>query len=635
MCHARALVALLSLGCTAPDMADAPFAAAPGVPERACAGEDPGHLPLQRLHLRALDASVRALLGRGLPAAVGGLDVPPGNAFDTNAALLTTSGPFFEALERAVDEAVTDALRGAPTSEIRSLGEPDRRVDVDADVVWAAAFETPGGGRHRLSWRAGCARMAETACLLAWRVDDADAATLLVDAPADAPALQSVDFDLSSGRHRLSATLLNGTATRRLQLSGPHLEGPLDAVDPKAAAVRAELVPCVPAGGGVACARLALAAFGGRAWRRPLTSPELERLVGLFTAARAAGDAFETALGIGFRALLLSPRFLYVVETDGTPDTDMATDLSDRAWATRIARFVWSAPPDARLAGLAEKGALTGPGGDSVVRAEVDRLLADPRSAALSDALLGQWLSLDALSDVAPAPDLDAPLRAAMRRQAEDTWAEFFQGRHDLRDLLDARFTHLDARLAVHLGRRIPPGAAVGRAVRVADPRGTMGGLLRQSALLTVTSFPDRTSTPRRGRWVLEHLLCEPVGAPPAISGDPTGGTCRRCHAQLDALGARLEGFGPRGAPRLPPGEADEGPRELAAQLREDPRFTRCLVRQVFTYAVGRGPEANDACALDLAEQAFLDGDGRLPVLIAAIVLSEPFRARRGEVPPP
>ena len=290
-------------------------------------------------------------------------------------------------------------------------------------------------------------------------------------------------------------------------------------------------------------------------------------------------------------------------------------------------------------------------------------MLADPKSAALVDNFAGQWLRTRALADLDPDyeryGDFDEQLRESMRAETEIYFQTFLDGDLDLRDLLDSGFSHIDARLAIHYGMEVPGGGGFGRVELAGTHR---NGLLTQAAILSVTSHRTRTSPVRRGLWVLENLLClEPPPPPPNVPPlsepvDPEASlrdrmeqhrsdpACAGCHALMDPLGFGLEHFDAIGAWRddddgfpidsagqLPDGRAFEDATELGEVLRDDPDFARCVIEQVFTYGLGRGPVAADACALDGLGKDLERRDHRLGGLVRALVESDSFTKRRGE----
>ncbi|HEX5749924.1 MAG TPA: DUF1592 domain-containing protein [Archangium sp.] len=410
------------------------------------------------------------------------------------------------------------------------------------------------------------------------------------------------------------------------------------------------------------CARLILERFARRAWRRPVTPAEVDRLLAFLPLARARGDGFDAGMKLALRAVLLSPHFLYRVELDPDPASPAPHPLNDHELASRLSYFLWSTLPDEALLAAADAGTLHDPG---ELERQVHRMLADPKAEALVDNFAGQWLYTRALDSFHPDPLLypfDDSLREAMRQETRLVFREFLLGEHPVRNLLDADFTYVDDRLARHYSLP-PPGTRQMTRVSLSE-HPERAGLLGQGSILAVTSHPDRTSPVKRGLWVLEQLLCKaPPPPPPNVEGlpppvDPRMGikqrmaqhssdpSCSGCHSMMDPIGYGLENFNPvgawrqkeevSGAPVDPSGELPGGLHfkdgvELRALLESDPELEHCIARHLLAYGLGRGPTSADACTLeDVASKAGAHGS-KLSDLILSLIQSEAFTHRRGE----
>jgi hypothetical protein len=384
----------------------------------------------------------------------------------------------------------------------------------------------------------------------------------------------------------------------------------------------------------------------------------------------ADGERFERAIQFAVQAVLVSPNFLFRVELDTRP-RGIAPPGSDPAnriepvgpyeVASRLSYFLWSSMPDDELFRLAAEGKLRAP---EVLSAQVRRMLVDPRARALVDNFGGQWLQIRNLRSMSPDreryPGFDESLRDAMFRETELFLAEIIREDRSILDLIDADFTYLNERLARHYGIAGVVGPEF-RRVRLTGPE--RGGLLAQASILTVTSNPNRTSPVKRGRWVLEQILgAPPPPAPPEVKplkedrAIETSVTMRRrmeqhraqsscavCHNRLDPLGFGMENYDGIGAWRekeagvqidssgtLPSGESFSGPSGLKAILKaRSHEFTRCLAEKMLTYALGRGLEASDRCAVDRIVKDLEAHEFRASVLVQGIVSSEPFLKRR------
>ena len=409
-------------------------------------------------------------------------------------------------------------------------------------------------------------------------------------------------------------------------------------------------------------ARTVLAGLARRAYRRPVMEPEVERLLAMYDRAAARGDSHEAALRLAVRAVLVSPSFLFLVEPEAAAEG--VHPLPAHPLAARLAYFLWSSLPDEELSSLADSGKLLD---TEVLRAQVRRMLKDPRSRALGEGFALQWLALEPLGttvrpDAGRFPEFDDALLGAMREEAAALFHHVMAENRPLTELLDSDYTFVNRRLAAHYGLTLkdpPRGDTLERVVLQDRSR---GGVLGLGAVHAVTSFPLRTSPVLRGRWLLEELLGSKVPPPPpnvpSLEEEKPGqagltlrqrlekhrsqADCAACHARMDPLGFGLENFDVvgrfrkdiAGAPidasgTLPSGEKFNGPVELkAVLLRRKPEVLRHLTRKMYGYAMGREVNRFDQCVIeDAMKNLARDGD-RSWSLIETIVLSYPYRHR-------
>jgi len=409
-------------------------------------------------------------------------------------------------------------------------------------------------------------------------------------------------------------------------------------------------------------ARRCVAAFAGRAFRRPVDSDEVARLLRLFQRAEARGDSFEAAVRLALRAVLASPNFLYLLDRDRT-DVEGPYRVSDHELACRLSYFLWSSIPDAELSDLAEAGRLHQP---EVLELQVRRMLADPRSRALAEDFAGQWLRVGSLAELAEPdkrlfPEYTPELRDAMVEEAVSFFHAILREDRPVVELLDSYYTYLNEPLAKHYGIEGVAGLEF-RRVELKDHR--RGGVLGMAAVLTLTSYPRRTSPVLRGKWVLEELLGTPPPPPPAmVKSLPTDdrirngltfrerleqhrkkAECASCHARLDPLGFGLENFDVLGrwrdqiqqkpvdaSGKLATGEEFVGPVALKTILAETKRelFVRNLVERMLSYALRRGVEYYDTPTVKQIMEELEAKDYRGASLVAAVVESFPFQYRR------
>jgi hypothetical protein len=416
-------------------------------------------------------------------------------------------------------------------------------------------------------------------------------------------------------------------------------------------------------GHGPQCPRLILTDLARRGYRRPLTEADLRPLLRLAETSRKRGESFPQGIALALRAILVSPDFLFRIETAPPAGPANAVErIGPYEMASRLSYFLWASMPDAELFRCADDGTLPEP---AVLGAQVRRMLKDPKARALVEAFGGQWLQFRALESVAPDrerfPTFENNLRFSMRRESELFLESVIREDRSILDLLDGKYAFLNERLARHYGI---PGVK-GQEFRRVDLSGTpRGGVLTQGSVLTVSSYSTRTSPVLRGKWVLDNLLAAPPPDPPAgvprldestvgvdrslrqqMEAHRSNATCAACHVRMDPLGFGLENFDAIGAWRtddgkfpidatgaLPDGRKFNGPAELEAVLREDrDAFTRAATEKLLTFALGRGLERYDRATVKAIARRVAEGDYRFSVLVMEIAQSLPFRMRKGE----
>jgi cytochrome c551/c552 len=411
-----------------------------------------------------------------------------------------------------------------------------------------------------------------------------------------------------------------------------------------------------------ACARTILTTLAHRAFRRPVTKADVEPLYAFYEQARTDGD-FEIGIQSAIEAMLVAPEFLFRIEQDpasakhGEPHR-----ITDVELASRLSFFLWSSIPDEELLTLAERDGLSEP---AALERQVRRMLDDPRADALVSNFAGQWLHLRNVDTVRPDPILlpfDEALRQAFLTETTLMVSSIVREDRSLLDLLSADYTFVNQRLAEHYGI---PRVYGSQFRRVALTDVNRRGLLGQGSVLTVTSYPNRTSVVQRGKWILENLLGTPPPPPPAdvpeLKAAPhgkrltmreqmevhrTNPTCAACHARMDPIGFALENYDAVGRWRtededagtaidargkLPDGTEFEGPAGLSQLLltkyRDD--FVRTATEKLLTYGLGRGVEHFDAPTIRSIGRDAARDNYRISSLVVAIVKSAPFQMRK------
>jgi mono/diheme cytochrome c family protein len=410
-----------------------------------------------------------------------------------------------------------------------------------------------------------------------------------------------------------------------------------------------------------ACATQILSRFARQAYRRPVSTQDIDLLLGVYDSGREDAD-FETGIATAIQAILVSPGFLFLVEQDPLHSTPGSRHrISDVEFASRMSLFLWSSLPDEELLALAEANNLRQP---ATLRAQLKRMLLDPKAEALTQNFAGQWLYLRNLEfhrpDVMAYPDFDARLRAAMYRESAMFFSEIIRQDASVLEFIDADYSFMNERLALHYGLDNIQGVEFRRVVF--EPEVGRGGLLGHASLLTVTSYGNHTSIVKRGQWILDHLLAAPPPpAPPDVPAllSEQGGkalnareqmalhrqdpACASCHVKMDPLGLSLENYDAIGAFRvldagrpidalatLPNGTSFEGLDGLQQVLLEQKdQFTRALTEQLLTYALGRGLEAYDRPIVRAIAEKTAADNYRMQRIFQEILDSEPFNFRR------
>ena len=442
--------------------------------------------------------------------------------------------------------------------------------------------------------------------------------------------------------------------------------GPFNASGPGDTTSRQRIFVCHPQKESEqeACAKRILSTLARRAWRGPVKDSELQVPLRFYREARAQAG-FEDGIEKALRAVLMSPRFLFRIEQDPAgiaPRTAYA--LSDLDLASRLSFFLWSSIPDDDLLDAATRGTLKQP---AVLKKEVRRMLADPRSEALVNNFAEQWLYLRNLASASPDtrlfPDFDDNLRQAFRRETEMFFESIMREDRNVLDLLRANYTFVNERLAKHYGI---PNIYGSRFRRVTFDEGSVrGGLLGQGSVLTVSSYATRTSPVIRGKWVLTNILGSPPPPPPpnvpplkeaADSGKVltmrermaqhrANPACAGCHKLMDPIGFSLENYDAVGrwrtteggvpvdaAGSLPDGSTFTGAAGLRQALLRNPElFVTTTAEKLLTYALGRGVEEDDAPAVRGIVRAARADDYRFSSLVLGIVNSTPFQMRRSQ----
>jgi hypothetical protein len=402
-----------------------------------------------------------------------------------------------------------------------------------------------------------------------------------------------------------------------------------------------------------------VAAFLPRAFRRPVHPGEVERYTAFFRGAQKRGEDFDHSVLFALQGVLISPNFLFRVEDP---------DVGDYVLASRLSYFLWGTMPDAVLFDLADKNKLHD---TDVLKAQVVRMLSDVKSRDFCERFIEQWLGTRELGrDIKPDEKLfaeyyDAELQSAIRYEPVLFFQEILSRNLSLLNLLDSKFTVLTGKLAKFYGIRSKNLSQQPKYAELPEDS-HRGGILTMSAVLAVSSYPQRTSPVLRGKWVLENILGTPPPAPPpnvpALPENQAGApaqtlrerleqhranaVCASCHDRIDPLGFALENYDVLGrwrtsdagkpidsAGQLPDGAKIAGPDDLKRVLlaRKD-AFMRFFTTKMLGYALGRGLTPADSCTVDQIAKKVAEENYASQTLIREIVLSVPFRSQTATI---
>ena len=399
-------------------------------------------------------------------------------------------------------------------------------------------------------------------------------------------------------------------------------------------------------------------------YRRPPTDAELDVLVDVYDLARNNELNHPAALGLMLKAVLVSPQFLFITPAKRNISGEPIVLLDDHQLASRLSYLLWSAPPDAELSALADKGELHQP---DVLRAQVERLLKHGRSRALFDGFGAQWLRLGELDqlvfDLEMFPQMTPALRKAMIEEARLFFESIVRENQSMVRFVDSDYTFLNEPLAKLYGLEESVRGPKMQRVKLTNPN--RGGILGMPATLATTSFPNRTSPVRRGVWVLEQILGDHVPPPPPnvpeleeqdnkqVEGltlrqrtelHQSEATCANCHKVFDPIGFGLENFDAIGrwreknevgvaidsAGKLPNGKVFSTPAELKNLLvQREADLARNLTERLMAYALGRQLEGYDDIVIDRLMIKIAKDKYRVRTIITEVITSYLFTHRR------
>ena len=495
--------------------------------------------------------------------------------------------------------------------------------------------------------------------------------------------LKRIHFKATAGPHKLAVTFIHrtfaesddrfisqvpgGAQDRVLRIPSFEIKGPLSVTGVSETPSRQKILVCHPQSQAEEqpCAQRIIGILAERAYRRPVTDKDMQPLMGMYTAGRETGG-FDGGIRRAITAILASPYFLY--RSESTPPTRQVADvkggafrLNDYELASRLSFFLWSTLPDQELLTLAEQNRLHDP---QVLRAQVHRMLGDPRSETLASNFAYQWLNVGRLDEIKPDPNIFPYVmdpREDFKTEMRLFVDSIFREDHDVMDLLTANYTYLNERLALLYGINDVKGDRF-RRVQLTDSH--RFGLLGKGAMLMGTSYPNRTAPVLRGEWILDRIDGTPPAAPPpavpSLKENKSGEvahtvrelmaqhrskpSCFACHGILDPLGLALENFDAVGKWRdkdriagtpidasgvLPDGTKVSGVDDLRRTLAANPeQFVQTLTEKLMTYGMGRSLEYTDMPTVRAIVRATAKDNYRFSALVMNIVTSDQFQMR-------
>jgi hypothetical protein len=639
---------------------------------------DAGHVIAHRLNREEYTNTVRDLLGVDFAADEEFPADDSGYGFDNIGDVLTVSPALMQEYLAAAEKIAARAIGGDTLPPPGFADRRDRLRRAGPGVIemkYSAEYDAEYVIRVNLNgYRSG----ANKPVTLQISVDGKPVKTVDVDVRMSAVNRQGGNTQrqieearvfLTANEHTLRAEFLNDDFVRDLgerALTNPHsnifpesfeIGGPYAPSEPHV--VLKKVLLCDPATG-PACVERILTTFAHHAYRRPPSGAEVGELMEIYNKAQQSGYTPRQSLQFAVADALVTPQFLFRIERDPPPGT--TARISDPELASRLSYFLWSSTPDDELLRLAESGQLHQA---EVLDAQVKRMIADPRSSALAENFGGQWLqtrSLDAIKpDAAKFPEWNATLKDETRTETRLFFEAVMRENRPIGDFIDGRYTFLNENLANYYGIQGVTGTEF-RRVELSDADAVRrSGVFTQASVLTVSSYPTRTSVVLRGKFLLETVLNDSPPPPPpdvpalneqtvgvakslrqqmeAHRADPL---CASCHLKMDVLGSGLENYDAIGRWRitdgrfaidssgvLPNGETFRGPAAMKAILRENmAEFVRCLAEKMLTYALGRGVESYDRPAVEEVVRETIAGNSRFQPLILGIVHSLPFQRR-------
>ena len=643
--------------------------------------KDPGFVALHRLNRTEYNNTVRDLTGIDFYPAEDFPSDDSGYGFDNIADVLSLSPLLTEKYLEAADTIVERIVKEASGEPVNhplpfvaakvngGISKNSSQLGFYSTADATFACKLVPGAQYVVRIKAFQDEAGDEPARMLVSVHGAPVSLIEVEALNDAPGSYSCRFKATQESELLRIDFVNdwydekvveaNKRDRNLRVDSVDLFGPLKVAPstlPSGVFI-ARPSRTVPES---ACAEQIIRRFATRAFRRPLKEAEFAGLLKLYSNARK-DVPFETAISVPLKAILVSPHFLFRVETRPAEAQAAGWMLNDYEFATRLSYFLWSTMPDEELFAAAQHGFKS----PATREEEIKRMLKDPRSSQLVENFAGQWLELRNLEDIYKDgklyPAYNNNLKEAMRDEALLFFTSIMREDRNIMTLVDADYTFVNERLAEVYGLKGIKGDDLRRVTL--DPKMPRGGVITMGSTLSLTANPARTSPVKRGKWVLDQILgVPPPPPPPEVPALPENKkevkaatvrerlekhradpACAACHNRMDGIGFALENFDPIGRWRdadgkspidasgtLPGAAPFNGAKELKALiLKKRDMVVRNFVQKLLTYALGRGIKQYDRPAVNEIMRNSEQNNFRFSSVIAGIVNSDAFLKRR------
>ena len=643
--------------------------------------KNPGAVTIRRLNRLEYNNTVRDLFGIQFRPADDFPSDDVGEGFDNIGDVLTLSPLLMEKYLNAAEQ-IAEQVVYAPNADNQAekviqleqfkptglVKDGALRFYTNGKVM--AEFEVPFDGKYTLRIKVGADQAGRELAKMVVQVDQRPPQLTSISARTSTPRDYETELQLSSGKHTLQLGFVNDfynpKATeprqrdRNLSFFAVKLVGPERLPQDVLTELQREIlaVKVEPGAEAAATASRILTPLISRAFRRSVNTAHVDAYARLVNVVMNQGETFARGMQVAVSSILVSPRFLFRVEGN-RGSKDAVREIDAYELASRLSYFLWSSMPDDRLLSLAFSGELTKP---RVLELEVERMLRDEKSWGLVEGFATQWLNLRNLDEVTPSPKFNFTdsLRESMKRETMMFFDEVMRRDRSVIDFLDGKFSYVNEELAKHYDLPNVTGPQFRLVSLTGQPR---FGVLTHGSVLTLTSQPNRTSPVIRGKWIMENILGTRPPDPPenvpeidekkAESGTVSfrqqleehrkNAVCASCHNHMDPLGFGFENYDAIGRFRLkegefavdssgvlPSGEEFRGTEELVNILvKRDRQFSRALTARMLTFALGRGLEYYDRCAIDKIIVAVERDAFRFHSLVKQIVFSDPFLKRR------